>query len=128
MTSNDTVLRRSLAINGLFSIVSGLVSLVFADAISDFMGIHPLVLRFVGVGVLIFGAAVYWFSRHDNIEPGFAWFTTIADLAWVIGTAVLIFSYPDLMSSGGNSLAGILAVAVLLFAIGQFVGLKKVSA
>ena len=125
MSLSNRTLRLALQANGIFSMVSGLISVVFADALADFMEIDALVLRFVGVGVLVFGVTVYWFGRHDTVEPGFAIFTTIADILWVIGSLVLVVAYPDLVSSGGNGLIVVVAAVVLALAITQFVGLRR---
>jgi len=125
MERSDTLLRRSLLVNGVFSISTGLIAFLFADAISEFMSIEALVLRFVGVAVLVFGLAVYWFSRHETIERGFALFTTVADLVWVVGSVVLLVGFPDLVSSGGSVLIAVVALFVLGFAVGQWAGLRR---
>ena len=118
------ILKAALLANGIFSIATGLIAVVFADSIGDFMEVNPLVLRFLGVAVLVFGATVYWFSRHDPFERGFGVFTTVADLSWVLGSAILLIGYPDLVTSGGNVLIGVIAAFVLFFAVWQIIGLR----
>ena len=125
MEPDYRLLKAALLANGVFSIITGLVAVLFADAIGDFMEVEPLVLRFIGVGVVVFGATVYWFSRHDPFERGFGVFTTIADLTWVAGSAILLIGYPDLVTSGGNVLIGVIALFVLVFAVLQVIGLRR---
>ena len=124
MDAKYRTLKAALLSNGVFSITTGLVAVVFADAIGDFMEVNPLVLRFIGVAVVVFGATVYWFSRSDPFERGFGIFTTIADLGWVGASAILLIGFPDLVSSGGNVLIAIIGLFVLAFALWQIVGLR----
>ena len=54
MTSSDRsdlLVRTSLFANAVFSMVSGVIAIAFASRLAGFMGLAPVVLTVVGVGV-----------------------------------------------------------------------------
>ncbi len=127
-TRDDTLLRNALRGNAFFSMASGLVALVLAGPISEFMEIPTIVLVVVGVGVLIFGIALLVNARRNEVNITAAWITVIADDIWVITALVLIFAFPDLISDGGKVLFGGISVVVAIFGVLQFIGIQRVTA
>ena len=125
---DDSLLRGSLQANAVFSMSSGVIGTVFAAPIADFMGIPTWSVLIVAIGVGLFGVTTMINARRDAINVAEARLTVIADIAWVVGAAALIFLFPDLMTTGGKMLLGGISLIVGLFAVLQGMGLKSIEA
>jgi hypothetical protein len=53
------------------------------------------------------------------------WMAVLMDLAWVLGSYVLIFVVP--FSTEGKWVVGVVAELVLVFAVLQFVGIRRIQ-
>jgi hypothetical protein len=117
-------LRRSLRANALFSTLSGLSFASAGGAIGGILGDVPAVLV-VGVGVqlLLFAGALVWLSSRPEIPISLAMAVIVADLLWVLGTVLAV--YTDLFSRAGAGLAMLVADVVLLLAILQSIGVHR---
>jgi uncharacterized protein YjeT (DUF2065 family) len=125
--SADSVLGSWLLANGVFSFMTGSTTLVFGGPISDYMSINDTLLRIVGLGLVLFGSAIVWLARRDELDLRLARMITLADITWVVGALALVFVLDDLMSDGGRILLGLVSLPVLVFALGQYVGIKMMS-
>ncbi|MCH8983180.1 MAG: hypothetical protein IH943_03640 [Acidobacteria bacterium] len=123
-----TLLRYSLTGNGLFSILTGAIALVFSTPLGAYMGVPPLVLSVVGVSVAVFGGTVYVVSRRSPINRRLAALTVMVDIVWVLGAVVLIGVFPETMTSEGAALLAVVSGVVGLFAALQSVGLRSSTA
>lgn len=121
-----SLLRKSLFGNGLFSVVSGLIAIVFSDPLSEATAVSRSVLYVVGVGVFVFGAVILWVVRGSSVDLGFALFVVAADLVWVLAAVVLI-TIPATMSGTGRLIFGGVTVVVALLAALQTRGLIAAS-
>ena len=106
-------LRLSLRANAIFSAVSGSGMLFAASAIAGLLGIEQTLL------VRITGANLLGFASLAMAVVG-------ADLLWVAGSAVLLPA--GVFSPTGNWLVAGVADVVLLFAILQYVGIRRMRA
>ncbi len=122
---DETLLRYSLTGNGVFSILTGAIALVFSTPLGTYMGVPPTAQSVVGVGVAVFGGAVYFVSKRSPINRRFAALTVIADIVWVLGAVVLIGVFPETMTSEGAALLAVVSGVVGLFAVFQSVGLRS---
>lgn len=120
-------LRLSLRGNALFSSFSGLAFVIASGMIATILGNIPagLVLG-VGIQLLIFAAALVWLSSRTHIPVPLAIGVIVADLLWVVGTAVVV--YADLFERAGEVLLLCLADVVLLLAILQSIGVRRMGA
>ena len=119
-------LRRALQANGLFSAVSGLVLLVAAEPISHLLGIPlPSVLMGIGVALLLYAAGLFRSAIQQSINHAEVWVAVVLNGAWVVGSGVLVLT--GLLSATGNWLVALVADIVLLFAILQYYGLRKIK-
>lgn len=125
MSKSDRLLRKSLATNGFFSIVTGAVGAIFSSSISEFMGVNQVVLVIVGVGVFLFGVGILMDARRPELNLVQARLTVIADVVWVVAAAVLVVVFADLMTTGGNTLLALISVPVAIFAVMQWLGLRR---
>lgn len=116
-----TKLRNTLRLNALFSLVTGLVGLVFAGWVAGRLGLGDtgaLWVRLISAGLLGFALALAGLAGTSvrRLLP-LSREVVIADLAWVAATAVLIAL--GAFSTSGAVIAVGLAVVVLDFALVQ---------
>lgn len=120
----DTALRRALLANALFSTLSGLLLLGATGFMVSVLGALPeLLLRVLGAGLVAFGLGVAVLSSRAPVNPVAALAVTVADLGWVLGSAVVVLAGGGILTGAG--VATVLGVAgvVALFATLQLRGL-----
>src|SRR5215471_19436968 len=124
--SHTCLLRKALIGNALFSTLSGL-TIVFAQGwVLRILGLSSTVnLLILGVGLIAFAATLVINARKQQVKASDAWIAVLMDLAWVAGSCVLIFVVP--FSMEGKWVVGVVAELVLLFAVLQFVGIRRIQ-
>lgn len=120
------LLRRTLAVNATFSGLTGVAMIVLSGPIDSFIGLGlPWLLIAAGVGLLGFAVLIGLNLRRSQLNRAEAWLTVASDVAWVAGSAIIVLGFPDLLSTGGKWLVGLIAVAVGDFALFQYLGLRR---
>lgn len=118
------LLRRSLQANAVFSGLSGLVLLFAAGPISSLLGINQrAILIAIGVGLVLYAAGLLRNAQRAVPDPKEASIAVAMDLAWVVGSGIVIAL--GILTAAGNWVVAIVADIVLLFAILQFVGIRR---
>lgn len=120
------LLRRALMGNAFFSTLSGL-TIVFAQGwVLRILGLSRRVnLLILGVGLIVFAVTLVINARKQQVKKSDAWIAVVMDLAWVVGSWVLMFVVP--FSTEGKWVLGLIAEIVLLFAVLQFVGIRRIQ-
>jgi len=127
-TNSSSLLRKALIGNSIFCTTSGLIFTMFSNSISAFLGIQAsVVILILGIVLFLYGVEVFIFARKESINEPFARFVIGADIAWVIGSVVLIFTNLIVFATPGKWGIAIIADIVLVFAIVQFVGLRRMA-
>lgn len=128
MSTNSSLLKNALLGNAVFSSLSGLGFVFFSKAIAAFLGISAAwVIIVIGVGLLGYGWQLYRAATASPLDSAFARFAVYADLAWVVLSAVLIFSGMVAFTTAGKWAIAAVADIVLVFAIVQYVGVKRLA-
>lgn len=124
--SGSNLLRYALWGNALFSGISGLVALLAGEQLGTLMGISATaVFTILGIGLIAFALTIAWFASRPTIDRRFAWIVIILDVVWVIDSlAILLVGWPPLTTTG-KWLVAIIADIVAVFAIVQFIGLRR---
>ncbi len=123
-----SLLRNALRANAVFSGISGLTMTVGAAQIANLMGTgNTLFYVIIGIGLLIFAADLFYFTRHPKISATFAWLAIIGDMIWVIASAIILLTDAFNVSVTGQWLLFIVGDIVLIFAIAQYIGLRKLQ-
>jgi hypothetical protein len=125
-TMTSKVLARTLAANAGFSALTGLILIGGASPLSRWLGIPTWLAVAVGVGLLPFAVSVIRVARDP--KPEAARMVIFADIAWVIGAAVVLIGFPRSMSTAGLWSLGLVSVAVADFAVFQAIGLRRLEA
>ena len=122
----SNLLRNALRGNALFSGLSGTVSLFAAQSLATFTGIQePLIFVILGIVLILFAVDLVWIASRETIDRRIAWAVILLDVAWVAGSAlILLFDLVPLTVAGRWTIA-LLAEAVAIFAILQYIGLRR---
>ena len=127
-TNNSTLLRNAFYGNSIFCSTSGLAFTLFSDPIASFLGLSASwIILVLGIGLFLYGIEVFIFTRKEAINESFAKFVIGADIAWVFGSAFLIFTNLVAFTTPGKWAIAIIADIVLTFAIVQYVGMKRMT-
>jgi hypothetical protein len=119
-------LRKALIGNALFSTLSGLTILFAQGWVLRILGLSKDVsLPILGLGLLVFAATLVINARRQQVKTSDAWMAVLMDVAWVLGSYVLIFIVP--FSAEGKWVVGLVAELVLGFAVLQFVGIRRIQ-
>jgi hypothetical protein len=120
------LLRKALMGNALFSTLSG-VTILFAQGwVLRILGLSQDVsLAILGFGLLVFAVTLVINARRQQVKTSDAWIVVLMDLAWVLGSYVLIFVVP--FSTEGKWVVGVVAELVAGFAVLQFVGIRRIQ-
>jgi|HubBroStandDraft_6_1064221.scaffolds.fasta_scaffold159337_1 hypothetical protein len=119
------LLKMALLANASFSTISGLV-LVFAQrGVGRLLGL-PETINLIGLGIslLVFAAILMIFARKKPIKLLDAWVAVILDAVWVIGSYPLLFMVS--FSTSGKWVVGIVAEVVMVFALMQWLGIRRI--
>ena len=123
-TDRTSFLRRSLQLDGIASGLCGLLLVVAASPISAVIGLaEPGIARVVGALLVVYAAALLWNGERATVSRAEAVAAVVLNAGWVIGSAVVILAGP--LTLIGNLAVAALAAAVLLFAVLEVVGLKR---
>jgi hypothetical protein len=122
----SSLLRRALMGNALFSTISGLIILFARGWVSRILGLRDHIgLAILGIGLLIFAATLVTNVRRQQVDPSDAWIAVSMEVVWVLLSCVLIFVVP--FSTAGKWVVLSVAELVLLFAVLQFVGIRRIQ-
>jgi hypothetical protein len=128
LANSSSLLKNALFGNSAFSVISGVVCLLFSGAIASFLGLSaPWIILVLGVGLVVYGVEIFLAARAEPVNRSIATFAVYADLAWVLGSAILIFANLIPLTTGGKWAIAIVADIVLVFAILQYVGLRRLA-
>ncbi len=130
MAPSPTLLRRALAANALFSTLCGALCLLAAPRLAPAMGLaSPIALYVVGASLLPFALLVARNARREQPILMEALGVSLADLGWVLGSAVLL-ALPlarEFTMLGRELIIGV-ALCVLACALAQLLGLQRLRA
>ncbi len=128
MSNNSSLLKKALLVDSILSFLVGVDLLLFSKAVASFLGLSaPWIILVIGVICIAYGIEIYLAARAEPIHTGIAKFATYGNLVWVLGSAVLIFANLVPFTAAGKWVIAIAADAVLVLAIFQYIGLRKLA-
>ncbi|MBM3646265.1 MAG: hypothetical protein FJX11_00595 [Alphaproteobacteria bacterium] len=134
--SSDRLLRRTLWANAALSVVSGLIIAAFGGPFAAAATRGPVtvagvdlavVFELLGIGFVAFGALCAWVASRGVLPRAWARGIFAADLAWVIGSA-LVLTLPGTWTIAGVAGIAVVALVVADLAILEYVGLRRLAA
>lgn len=130
LTTDDssTLLRRALVANALFSGASGTLLALGARPVASFLGLDAvLFLTATGVLLILYAADLLYVATRPAINRTAVWIAVILDLSWVAGSALILFGGWLPLTTAGKWTIGIVAELVFLFAVFQYLGLRRLG-
>ena len=125
-SDKQKLLRRALQGNALFSVISGALILAINRTLVEFLGLPSSAsLTPLGIGLLVYAGWLLWNARREKIRIVDAWMAVALDMVWVVGSYALLFAVR--FSSSGKWVVALVAELVLLFAVMQWLGLRRVG-
>ena len=122
----SSFLRRSLQLDAIASGLTGALLLIGAGPVSAVIGLSsPAVARIIGVVLVMYAAALLWNARRASVSRGETLAAVVLNAAWVLGSIAVIEL--GLLSTLGNVAVGVVALAVLGFALLEIVGLRRLQ-
>jgi hypothetical protein len=123
--SRVQLLRTTFAVNAISTALAGVVLLAGAMPLAPVLGVPgPLPLAVVGALFIAFGAQV-WRVRREPVDLAQATAILVLDVAYVLGSVVLLLGWPGVLSFYGRLATALLADVVFVFAILEYVGLRR---
>ena len=129
ITTNSNLFGQALRANAIFSGASGILFVLTAGNLSELIGIQPpLVFTIAGLGLMIYSAFLFRLRRsHPVYITRIVWAVIIVDLLWVVDSAALLVTGWLPLTVTGQWAIAIVADVVLLFAIWQYFGLRRMQ-
>jgi hypothetical protein len=126
LENKNTMLHTALRANAVFCDLSGLGIVFGAKPLTAFLGLgNPGVLVGLGVGLVAWSLLLYWGSVQGEVPRWLAWLAIDGDLAWVVGSVIVVLLPGLSLTGAGKWATAITADVVLLFAIWQFYALRR---
>ena len=134
--SSDRLLRRTLKGNAVFSVISGVALIAFAGPFAALATREPvavaglslaIVFELLGAGVVLFGLLCAYIATRPALPVGLARIVFAADLAWVLGSAVVLLLPASWTGLGVTGIA-VVALVVADLAILEYLGLRRLEA
>jgi uncharacterized membrane protein len=126
ISDGQTLLRRALQANALFSAISGAFLFALNRALVEFLGLSNNVsLAPMGIGLLGYAGWLLWNARRERIKIAAAWIAVILDLVWVVGSYAVLFAVR--FTNGGKWAVALVAEVVFLFAVMQWLGVRRIG-
>ena len=127
-TKKESLLRKTLWANAVFTTLCGL-GLVFASGtLSAWIGaVGATELIVVGVVLLFYAADLARTALGKSIPRGRIYYFIVMDLLWVVGSAVAVWGVPVPFTPAGRWVVLLIADAVGLFGVLQYLGLRRLS-
>ncbi len=118
----NSVLRKALKTNWVFSLLSGLSLILFEEIFQKLFELnYPFSIT--GIQLILFAAMVAFAAFHPDILNKYIYFIIIMDILWVLYCISVIFIPTDI-SALGNLLILLSAITVGIVAFYQIKGLQ----
>ncbi|UCC88867.1 MAG: hypothetical protein JSV81_06070 [Anaerolineales bacterium] len=128
LESNASLLRTALKGNSAFSLLSAAALIAAASPLADFLGLGwPLALTVVGFVLAAHAMVLWWGSSQLMIPRWLVWYAIEGDIGWIIATIVVLVVDPWSFTTGGKWLLAAMGDVVAVFAILQYIGLRRVD-
>jgi len=122
------LLRQALLADATTSGAFGLLMLLGAGPLSHRLGLPEGLLRAAGAVLLPYVALLAWLSLREQLNRMIVWAVVIGNALWAADSILLLLSGWVTPTSAGYAFVILQALAVLMYAEFQFVGLRRSNA
>ncbi len=119
-------LQKSLRVNAIFSVMSGIILIAFNKQIANAFGVTSTKIFWI-IGIVLIGFAGTIIFEIKKQRPVAVLWIIVQDYIWVIGSFLLIIINPFEITKAGNSSIAVIALIVLFMGINQSKALAQVD-
>lgn len=124
LTAHDSLLRRTLQIDGAAVLATCAAFIGAAGALAGLSGLPAQLLVGLGAALVPYGALLLWASARPQIDRRIVWLGIAADDLWIVGSAALLLGAAPLTGFGWW-LTLALAVVVGGLGVAKYLGLRR---
>jgi hypothetical protein len=122
---SSPLLRQALLADATTSGTFGLLMLLAAGPLSHLLGLPEMLLRIAGFVLLPFAGFLAWLGLREQVQKFLVWAVVIGNVLWVADSILLLVSGWVEPTTAGYAFVIMQALAVLMYAEFQFVGLRR---
>ena len=127
MKSNTTFLRRVLIADAAASAATGLLMLLAAGPLEQWLAIPGALLRAAGASLIPFAALVAWLALRETVSRAGVWTVIALNVLWVVDSVALLFTGWVQPAMLGYAFVLAQAAAVAVLAELEYVGLRRAT-
>lgn len=121
----SSLLRRVLLLDGACAGLLGVMALLDAAALEEYLGLSATLVREVGLSLIPFGIALVYLSRRARVPRAGVLAVIATNAAWVLGSFLFLL-VPGIAPTGlGYAVVIGQALAVSALAEMEYVGLRQ---
>ena len=121
------LLRRTLQADALSSGITGAAMALAAGPVAQLLGLSAtLPVAVIGVDLLLFAAWVGYEATRPVLRARRAWVILAVNIVWVLASAAVLLFDPFGLSTIGKWAVAAVADAVALFALAEYIGLRRI--
>ncbi len=125
---NGSTAQWAVEVDGAFCVLSGLLFLLGANGVSQFMGAQSsTVIGALGLGTLLYGAALLYDVFKGKVDTRLLQVAIGLDVLWIAASVALLVAAPAALNTEGCWLVLILADIVGVLGIWKYVGMRRLS-
>ena len=125
-TKNESLLRKSLLANAVFTTVCGLGLILASSPLAALIGaVGATELIIFGVILLFYAVDLARTAFGKELPRSRVYYFIVMDVLWVLGSAVLLWGFAVPFTAAGRWIILLIADVVGFFAVLQYVGLRR---
>jgi hypothetical protein len=124
---SEQTLRKALWSDVIGSSATIAFTIIGAALIGGWLEVSTWAVLGVGVALIPWVGILLRTVRRDQLRAADVAAIVVGNLVWVGATAVLIFGFPDALSTAGKWIVGIFALVVLDLTLAEWMGLRRLS-
>ncbi|QFU15847.1 hypothetical protein [Microvirga thermotolerans] len=125
VVTSSPLLRQALVADAATSGACGLLLLLAAGPLASLLGLPAPLLRLSGAALLPYAGLVGYLGLRDRLPRGIVWAVVIGNAVWAADSLLLLVSGWVEPTRAGYAFVIAQALAVLMYAELQYVGLKR---
>ncbi|MGO4387194.1 hypothetical protein AB4Y85_06630 [Microvirga sp. 2YAF29] len=122
---SSPLLRQALLADATTSAAFGFLMLIAAGPLGGLLGLPEMLLRIAGLVLLPFAAFLAWLGLREQVQKPLVWAVVVVNALWVIDSILLLVSGWVQPTTAGYAFVIMQALAVLMYAEFQFIGLRR---
>lgn len=121
----SSLLRLALKLDAVATGALAVLGLAAAPLLDSLLGTPARLLYPIGVFLLVYAAAVWRIGTRPQVSGPAAWAVVVLNLVWVVASVATVLAGWLPLTTLGTAFVLVQAVAVLIFADLQYLGLRR---